>query len=94
MTSDSAFIPEGGRGVRLSGFRNDIISNKFGICAEFSKNCLQVDINPDSKVTDTTIVICEGDTLEIHEQKFFQPNLYQLQLVNSLGCDSILNLNL
>lgn len=94
MTSDSAFIPVGGKGVRLSGFRNDIISNKFGICAEFSKNCLQVDINPDSKVTDTTIVICEGDTLEIHEQKFFQPNLYQLQLVNSLGCDSILNLNL
>jgi gliding motility-associated-like protein len=94
MTADSAFIPQGGAGARLSKFRNDIISNRFGICAELSKNCLQLSIYPNSAATDSTIVICEGDTIDLAGQRIFQAGQYQLSFPNQFGCDSMVNLSL
>lgn len=94
LLTDSTLIPQANSGTKLSDFRNQIIANLKGFCAEISKNCLDIEINENSIPTDLNITICQGDTFIINQLPFYIEGNYSIKLINQYGCDSILNLNL
>lgn len=94
LTSDSSSLPSTNQDARLSQIRSEVILNSKGICAEFSKNCLDVVIHPLPSTLDTNITICRGDTFEIYGSQYFADGQYQLKFINENGCDSFLRFNL
>ncbi|MEL6989272.1 MAG: hypothetical protein AAGK97_15785, partial [Bacteroidota bacterium] len=49
---------------------------------------------PSIAATDLTEVICEGDSIQIGDNYYSSDGMYSDTLISSLGCDSIVNLNL
>ncbi|MDQ3142204.1 MAG: gliding motility-associated C-terminal domain-containing protein [Bacteroidota bacterium] len=94
LKTDLFKIPNTGENKSFSVFRNDLVANKNGICAELSKDCIQLAILPISPELDTIISICEGSTIQIGGQTFSQSGNYTIPLKSIFFCDSIINLQL
>lgn len=62
-------------------------------CAGLSDDCMKIRINSEPLPTDTTIFICKGEALNIDGVDYSNEGLYQI-LLNSGGCDSLVNLDL
>ncbi len=94
LTSDSTALSLRVGISRVSKIRADVILNSKGICAEFSKNCMDVFIHKNPTPQDQYITICRGDTLTIFGSNFFMDGTYQLNFLNEFGCDSIVRYHL
>jgi len=94
LISDSSFLGLRVGISKLSKIRTDIILNSKGICAEFSKNCMDVFIHQNPSPQDQNITVCKGDTFSVFGNHFFMDGTYQLNFLNENGCDSIVRYHL
>ncbi len=63
----------------------------YNVCDTADPACQIITVHPAS-VTEDSVGLCEGDCLVLGDTTICDPGLYILQLTNSFGCDSIVNL--
>ena len=94
LKSDSLKIPKLGQGVKLSELKNDLAANRSGICAELSKNCLDLKINKVPDPLDYNVFICRGDSFRLDSTFYYLEGNYTVKYTSQESCDSVINLNL
>jgi gliding motility-associated-like protein len=92
LKSDSVKLPL--RGSLVSKYKSELVSNLIGICAELSKNCLNIYIHPSYALIKQNVTICRGDSFLIGGQVYNQSGVYSLFLKSTFGCDSNISLDL
>lgn len=58
-------------------------------CADVSSNCIEFSIETPPIKFDTTLVICEGDSIDFFGQNIMDAGEYSFTFPNPIGCDSI-----
>ena len=91
---DIGLIPLSNAGVKYSSFKSDVFSSKNGLCADLSKDCVNVSIEPKILPQTITESICKGETYQIGSQSFSTQGNYTVNLKSKAGCDSTIQLNL
>lgn len=81
-------------GTVYSNYRADLISNVLSMCAELSKNCMEIDIAPVYSGSVHKIFLCRGDSLLINGVKYDLTGIYPILLKTNYGCDSLVTLDL
>ncbi len=66
------------------------LQNKYGCDSTIILNVKHL---PIAHMTVDTM-LCEGETLDLHGQRYSDPGVYELKLTNGLGCDSLVEVNL
>ena len=94
LLSDFSKLPSISSAISFNDFRNNLITNRYNACAEFSKDCLNLVIGKASPIIDVTNTICKGDTFKINGSSYYTDGTYILKYTNITGCDSTVNLNL
>ncbi|MEO7291592.1 MAG: hypothetical protein ABIW34_00715, partial [Ginsengibacter sp.] len=94
LLQDSSKLPNVNSGIKFSSFKNDVVSGKAGICAELSKNCVNIIIKQVVPPTNLTIKVCSKDTFKISGTSYTKTGMFQQILTSANGCDSIINLDL
>jgi len=83
-------FPFNGTNLTQAGIYSVTLSNQYGCDSVVNLNLI---VNPVSSGT-ASRAICLGDTLEFDGQPLTQPGTYFATFQNTLGCDSIVSLNL
>ncbi len=86
LRSDSLKLPL--KGSLFSAFKNDLVANINGFCAELSKNCVHLKINPAYNGQIIKRSICHGDSILIDGQWLTTSGNYPVNDQTSLNCDS------
>ncbi|MBK9221365.1 MAG: gliding motility-associated C-terminal domain-containing protein [Saprospiraceae bacterium] len=90
LVSDSTKLPNLGESIGM--FRNQLVVNANGFCAEISKNCILVSIHPVFANQIYKVNLCQGDSLTIDNIDYKQAGIYNITLPSAFGCDSIITL--
>ncbi len=86
LKSDSARLPR--LGENLSSFRSGMVSGSINLCAELSRNCMQIDVYPEFSGHVEKILLCPSDSIVINGVSFTQSGQYPLDLKSIHFCDS------
>ncbi|MBK9108221.1 MAG: gliding motility-associated C-terminal domain-containing protein [Saprospiraceae bacterium] len=92
LITDSAKLPI--PGTLYSIYREDLITNKLGICAELSKNCMGIDIFPNYTDPIYKVLLCRGDSVLLNGIKFESTGVYPVLYQSVHHCDSLITLDL
>ncbi len=87
-------IPDPATSPKLSNLKQSINEGKNGICAELSKNCINVSVGRTISPTNIQQSICQGDTFLFNGKSITQTGNYQEIFKSLKACDSIVNLSL
>jgi len=86
LKSDSARLPR--LGESLSVFRSGMVSGSINLCAELSRNCMQIDVYPEYAGHVEKIFLCPNDSIVIGGVSYNQSGQYPLDLKSIHFCDS------
>eukprot|EP00903_Cladosiphon_okamuranus_P000252 g252.t1 len=89
---DSLPLPDGL--LTLDSIRTNLEGLEPWLCAELTPNCLQVSIQAPPDTTRLDERICRGDSIQIGQEVFRDGGFYTVDLLNEVGCDSIVTLDL
>ena len=92
LLADSAMLPKNGQ--VLSKYREDLLSNRLGICADLSKSCIGLEIHPVYKGLMEQITLCRGDSILRNGIWYKNEGQYQIPYQTKQGCDSTIFLDL
>jgi gliding motility-associated-like protein len=94
LIADTASMPEpGDLGSPVSLF-GDLTGPTPSFCGDIDTNCIRVRIFEPPPVTDTTSIICAGDTFFVGNKAYTASGSYADTIPSFGGCDSIIHLML
>lgn len=92
LLNDSIKLPKPGQ--LMSKYREELLSNKLGLCADLSKSCIGLDIYPVYKDLTEKVRLCRGDSIFRNGNAYHLSGTYRIPYKTIKGCDSTVTLDL
>ena len=94
LASDSSLIIKDAGFIKLDTIYNEINSSDPAYCADLSKNCIFVNINPPPNPETFNFFLCKDSCLFYEGTEYCTPGTYNFTKTDSLGCKQNITLNL
>lgn len=78
----------------MNSLRNNLAGLMPLFCGELTDDCITIEITAESPLTELYPIICEGESYQVGDSFFTETGNYLVNLTNSVGCDSLIAIDL
>lgn len=94
LKMDSSLVIKGVGVIKLDSIYSEINSPNPDYCADLSKNCIFVNINPSPPTKVFNYFLCKDSCIQFEGNNYCNPGTFDVSKIDSLGCKLTYTLNL